>query len=186
MKFRPILILSGSVLAATAFVAVMERPAALAIQSIVDRFGTRVVEEELAMDCMCCASHRRARMVSWKIAGEQGCRTLGTSDTASLFMADFPGFTCQHYWVPASGEPPSSVVCGPDWGFARTYSENELIRERVREELSLGRISRESVIERVGGEWMNRYSGEQAILDEIEFGKQAATMEPLVTGLPGR
>jgi hypothetical protein len=182
MNFRPILILSGGVLAATAVVVVMERPAAMVIQSLGDRFGTRVVEEELEMECMCCASHRRARIVSWKIMGEEGSRTLDTSDTASVFMADFPGFTCHHYWVPESDEPPQSVVCGPAWGFARTYSENELIRERVQDELSRGRISRVSVSERVEGEWMDQYSAEQEILDEIEYGKP----EPLVTGLPAR
>ena len=193
MKFRPILIFSGGVLAATAFVAVMEQPAAAAIQSLVDRFGTRVIEEELEMDCLCCANHRRARILSWKIMGEEGYRTLDTSDTASAFMADFPGFNCRHYWVPESDEPPTSTVCGPAWGFARTYSENELVRERVLDELALGTISRGSVIERVEGEWMSECSAEQAVLDEIEHGKPVACpaplpimpMEPLVTGLPG-
>jgi hypothetical protein len=182
MKFRPISILSGSLLAATAFVAVMEQPAAATIQSLGERFGTRVIEEELEMDCLCCANHRRARILSWKIMGEEGYRTLNTSDTASVFMKDFPGFNCRHYWVPESDEPPTSTVCGPAWGFARTYSENEPVRTRVQDELALGRISRESVIERVEGEWMSEYSAEQAILDEVEHGKP---MEPLVTGLPG-
>jgi hypothetical protein len=178
MKFRSIVTLAGGALAASAFVVVMERPAQVTIQDLFERFDSRVVEEQLELDCLCCADHRKARLLSWKIMGEAGSRTLATSDTPSVFSTDFPEFTCRHYWVP-EGDGSPEIMCGSAWGFALKYSEDELLRERVQDGLFFGNIDREDVFERVEGERLDATSTAQAILDEIEYGKPPPVPGPL-------
>jgi hypothetical protein len=170
----------------------MEQPVGVLIPFLVDRFGTRMVEEDFEVRCQCCDSQRQARILSWRCMGQGGDRILSESLKPSRFVKDFPEFHCRHYWVPIDNGVPDEVVCGPAWGFARLYSENEIVCEQVQEEMTLGRVSREAVMERVEGEFISDTSREHAILDAIECGHPPLSpgrplpilpVEPLVTGL---
>lgn len=176
------------------FVIVMERPASVTVGALSDRFGWRVEEEDVELRCLCCANLRQSRVLDWRVMGEEGRRILRYSDSASVFSSDFPEFSCGHYWIPRNEESLAPALCGPAWGFGGKYSEDGFLRERVQEELSEGRLDRESVIKRVEGEWFDDQSPGQAILDEIEYGPPPpvfdplplSVSEPLVTGLRPR